>query len=47
MRFEDLVYERPDFDGLVGEISSLLDKLSRSKDREEFLSLHKEIEDYF
>lgn len=47
MRFEDLVYDRPDFDGLVGEISSLLDGLSRSKDREEFFSLHKKIEDSF
>lgn len=47
MRFEDLVYDRPDFDGLAGEISSLLDKLYRSKDREEFFSLHKKIEGSF
>lgn len=47
MRFEDLVYERPDFDGLVGEISVLLDELIRSKDKEEFFKIHKEIEDFF
>lgn len=47
MRFEDLIYERLDFDGLVVEISTLLDKLCRSKDREEFFSLHKKIEGSF
>gem|GEM_PF-6720051 len=42
-----MIYERLDFDGLVGEISILPDKLCRSKDREEFFSLHKKIEGSF
>ena len=47
MKFKDLKYQRPDFDKMVAEISSLLDRLEGAKSKEEFFDTHKEIEDEF
>lgn len=47
MKFKDLKYQRPDFDKMVAEISSLLDKLEGAKSKEEFFDTHRQIEEKF
>lgn len=47
MKFNEIEYNRPDFDGLVDEISKYLDELEGAKNKEEFFASHKKINDSF
>ena len=47
MKFNEIVYKRPDFDGLIKEISGYLDELETARSEEDFFASHKKINDSF
>lgn len=47
MKFNEIVYKRPDFDGLINEISGYLDELDTARSEEDFFASHKKINDSF
>jgi M3 family oligoendopeptidase len=45
MKFKDLEYKRPDYDGIIKNLNSLADKLENAESEESFFAINKEVED--
>lgn len=45
MKFKDLQYKRPDFDGLIKNLNSMLDKLENAENEASFFDAYKDIEE--